>query len=113
MKVIDVYQQYFAADCVFAGVPRRGASVTLTATSDAGTIRYEAGVSFFPHRDAEDFAVSYDACAAETLYAAKGRRSKKREAELLRELRARADALAETLGGTIDWDAPLREARLG
>lgn len=113
MKVIDVYQQYFSAKCVFNGVPRRAASVTLTATSDAGTIRYEAAVSFFPHTSEDDFAVSYDACAQTELYAAPGRRAKKREAALLKELPAAADALAAQLGGEIFWDRPLRDARYG
>lgn len=39
MKVIDVYQQYFAGKCVFHGVERRGADVRLTAISDAGDDR--------------------------------------------------------------------------
>ena len=113
MKVIDVFQQYFAGDCVFNGVERRGADVRLTATSEEGNIRYDAAVSFFPHRDEEDFAVSYDACAERELYSAKGRRSKKREAELMKTFRPEADAAAESLGGRILWEQPLGEARLG
>ncbi len=113
MKVIDVYQQYFAASCVYNGVKRRAATVALTATSDAGTIRYEAAVSFFPHTEADDFAVSYDACASKELYAAPGRRAKKREAAMLEGFRAEADELAASLGGEIDWDRPLRDARYG
>ncbi|MBR1658821.1 MAG: hypothetical protein IJ705_00700 [Oscillospiraceae bacterium] len=113
MKVIDVYQQYFSAQCLFDGVARRAVSVKLTATSQEGTVRYEASVSFFPHADPEDFAVSYDACASRELYCEKGRRSKKREQEFLAGLRGCADALAESLGGTIQWDAPLGEARYG
>ena len=113
MKVIDVYQQYFAAECVFNGVPRRAASVWLTAESNCGEIRYEVGVSFFPHTEEDDFAVSYDACALREIYHAKGRRAKKREEEFLEELPAAADEAAKTLGGTIDWQHPLREARRG
>ena len=113
MKVIDVYQQYFAAKCVYDGVPRRAASVTLTATSDAGTIANTVGVSFFPHTAEDDFAVSYDACAETEIYAAPGRRAKKREQAMLEELRGHADALARTLDGEIFWDEPLRDARLG
>ena len=113
MKVIDVYQQYFAARCVFNGVKRRAASVTLTATSDAGTIRYVVGVSFFPHTSQDDFAVSYDACAEVEIYAAPGRRAKKREGAMLETLREHADAVAATLDGEIFWDKPLREARFG
>lgn len=113
MKVVDIYQQYFAADCAGQGVERRGVSVTLTATSEEGTVRYEAAVSFFPHVDEEDFAVSSDVYAAKELYFAKGRRSKKREAAMLEDLPAEADALAETLGDSIFWNSPLREARYG
>ena len=113
MKVIDVYQQFFAARCIFSGVERRAVTVTLTATSDAGTVRYEACVSFFPHREEDDFAVSYDAFASQELYAGPGRRSKKREKILLEEsLRPAADALAASMDGEVFWDRPLREARL-
>ena len=114
MKVVDVYQQFFSAHCVFSDVERRAASVTLTAASDAGSIRYEVGVAFFPHTDEEDYAVSYDASAARELYAAPGRRSKKREQAMLEaDLRPAADALAQELGGEIFWDRPLRAPRLG
>ena len=113
MSVINVYDQYFSAQCSFNGVERRGVQVLLVATSEEGTIRYEAAVSFFPHRDDEDFAVSYDAYAAKELYHAKGRRSKKREAAYLETIRADADQLASSLGGVIDWDKPLRDARYG
>ena len=112
MKVIDVYEQYFAADCVANGRPRHGAVVKLTATSDAGRITYEASVSFFPHDDPEDFAVSYDAFVSRVLYDAPGRRSKKREAVLMESFREQADALAASLEGTIFWEEPLAEARL-
>ncbi len=113
MTVIDVYQQYFAAHCVYAGVERRGVSVKLTAESDSGAVRYEASVTFFPHADEEDFAVGYDACAARELYAAPGRRSRKREAAMLEMLRSEADALAAEMDAEIFWDRPLTEARRG
>ena len=113
MKVINVYDQYFSAQCTFNGRERRGARVLLIATSEEGTIRYEAAVSFFPHADDEDFAVSYDAYAAKELYNAMGRRSKKREAKYLEGIRGAVDELAQSLGGVIDWDNPLREARYG
>lgn len=113
MKVIDVYEQYFKADCMYNTVQRNGAAVKLTATSDAGMIKYEVTVSFFPHEDEEDFRISYDAVESETLFEGKGRRSKKREQEYLPTVRDHADAIAEKLGGTIDWDSPLIEARLG
>ena len=104
---IDVYKRYYGAECVFNEVERKGAVVTLTVTSEGGEVKYEYTLSFFPHRDPEDFAVSYDAYASRQMYAAKGRRSKKREAAYLGMLRQEIDALAESLGGTVDWDSPL------
>ena len=113
MTVIDVYSQYFKADCVFSGVPRKGALVKLTSTSDEGQISYAFSVSFFRYQDPEDFAVSGDAYAEEIVYDAPGRRSRKREAMLLKQLQPKVDALAAGLEGTVFWDQPLREARLG
>ena len=113
MKTVDVYRQYFSAECTYNGVECRGAVVWLTAESDSGTIRYEVGVTFFPYRDAEDFAVSYDACGLKELFRAQGRRSKKRDAQYLEQVRAAADEIASSLGGAIHWENPLREARYG
>ena len=113
MATIDIYKQYFAAECTFNDVERRSAVVWLTAESDSGVIRYEAGVSFFPHRDEEDFAISYDACAVKELLNAQGRRSKKRDEECMAHLRTEADEIAGTVNGTIHWDKPLREAQYG
>lgn len=114
MKTIDVYLQYFKANCVFNGVQRNGAAVRLTAESDAGQITYTVSVSFFPHESDDDFRISYDAEASKILYRAKGRRSKKREqAEFMPALREQANELASSLGGSIDWENPLIEARLG
>ena len=113
MKVINVYDQYFSGSCVYQGVERRGVQVMLIATSEEGNIRYEAAVNFFPHRDEEDYAVSGDAYASKELYSGKGRRSRKREAVFLESFRAEADALAGSLGGSIDWAQPLRDARYG
>ena len=113
MASIDIYKQYFSAACTFQGVERRGAVVWLTAESDCGNIRYEVGVTFFPHRDDEDFDVSYDACAQKELFSAKGRRSKKRDAEYLAQVREAAEELAASLNGSIHWDAPLGEAVYG
>jgi len=70
-------------------------------------------VNFFPHNDAEDFAVSYDAYFNKVLYDAPGRRSGKREAQLLETLQHEADALAAATGATIFWDKPLGAARRG
>ena len=113
MKVIDVYKQYFNAECVYNEVERKGAVVTLTATSDSGNIMYEVGISFFPHRDAEDFGISYDAYASKEIFNEKGRRSKKRDALMLEQVKEVADALAEEMNGVIYWDKPLREAVYG
>ena len=113
MKVIDVYKQYFQADCVFNEVERKGVVVTLTATSDSGMIQYEVGISFFPYRNPEDFAISYDAYANKVIFNEKGRRSKKRETKLLADFQQYADELADEMNGKIFWDKPIREACYG
>ena len=110
---VNVYEQYFAAECTYNGVERRAAKVMLISDSEAGHIRYEAAVTFFPHTDDEDFAVSYDAYFSETLYEAPGRRSKKRERQFIDELQAHIDELAAQAGGTVHWDDPLRDAAYG
>ncbi len=109
--VVNVYEQYFKADAEFSGVQRRGALVMLTGDSEAGSIRYTAAVSFFPHRDEEDFAVSYDAYFEEVLYAGKGRRSKKKEAAFLEQLPETIDRIAREHSAAVFWGEPLREAR--
>lgn len=113
MAVLNVYERYYAAEAEYNDVPRRGALVMLVATSEEGNIRYEAAVTFFPHRDEEDYAVSYDAYFSKVLYEAKGRRSKKREETLLETLATEIDELADTIGGKVLWEQPLREARRG
>ena len=55
---VNVYQQYFAASLTYSGTERRAASVLLISDSEAGRIRYEAAVTFFPHEDAEDWRIS-------------------------------------------------------
>ena len=110
---INVYERYYAAEAEFNDVPRHGALVILMADSEAGNIRYEAAVSFFPHNDEEDYAVSYDAYFSKVLYEAPGRRSKKREKELLDELSLQAELLAKEANGVIFWEQPLTEARMG
>jgi hypothetical protein len=113
MATINVFEQYYSADAEFNGVPRHGAMVMLVATSEEGNIRYEAAVTFFPHHDEEDYAVSYDAYFSKVLYEAKGRRSKKREEALLKEFQQHIVELALDAGGTVYCDKPLREARRG
>ena len=97
MANIDVYKQYFSAECTYNGVARHGAVVWLNAESEDGIIRYEAGVSFFPHRDEEDFGISYDAYASKVIFSDKGRRSKKRDAAMLELMRETADACAQKI----------------
>lgn len=113
MANIDVYKQYFEAGCTFNDVERKGVVVWLNAESDCGIIRYEVGVSFFPHRDAEDFAISYDACVQKELVSTKGRRSKKRDTEYLSQIQIVANELAASLNATIFWDKPLNQAQYG
>ena len=113
MKVIDVFSSYYAAKGKFNGVARHGAVVKLTATSDAGNISYDYSVSFFPYDDPEDFRISYDAEFSKTAYSARGRRSAKREKELLAALREEIDGLAAANGGKVYWEKPLIEERRG
>ena len=110
---INVYERYYAGEAEYNGVPRHAALVMLVATSEEGNIRYEAAVTFFPHNDEEDYAVSYDAYFSKVLYEAKGRRSKKREQALMETFEQEIDQLAETIGGKVLWEQPLREARMG
>lgn len=113
MSPVNVYERYYAAEAEFNGIPRHGAMVMLIATSEEGNIRYEVAVTFFPHNDEEDYAVSYDAYFSKVLYEAKGRRSKKREQALLETLAVEIDQIAETVGGKVLWEQPLREERRG
>ena len=108
---IDVYKRYYEADCVFNGVKRNAALVTLTSRSGGGEIEYAATVSFFPHVTPDDFAISYDAYTEIILFSGKGRRSKKRESTFLRELESTVDEAAAGLGGKVFWGRPIGEAR--
>ena len=106
MANIDIYKQYFEADCVYNNVERKGVVVWLNAES-------EVGVSFFPHRDKEDFGISYDACLQKELVKTQGRRSKKRDAEYLSQVQNIANQLAESLNAKIFWKKPLTQAQYG
>ena len=110
---INVYSQYFKAQATISGVERRGAHVLLISDSEAGMISYKVAVSFFPHRDPEDFAVSYDAYFEKEIFNAPGRRSKKREAAFLDSLRSEIDAMAAEHDASVDWEHPLNDARMG
>lgn len=88
---LNIYSQYFSAKLLFNDVPRRAAKDE--------------------HNDEEDYAVSYDAYFSKVLYEGKGRRSKKREQQLLAEFRDHIDELAQQAGGEVHWEQPLREAK--
>lgn len=109
--VINVYEQYFKADAVFSDVQRNGALVMLISDSEAGNITYKAAVTFFPHREEEDYAVSYDAYFEKELYSGKGRRSKKKEEAYLEQLRETINGIAKEHDASICWDEPLTEER--
>ncbi|MBR5731259.1 MAG: hypothetical protein IKX89_04880 [Firmicutes bacterium] len=113
MAVINVYEQYFEAEHTAGGIQRRAALVMLISTSEEGNIRYEAAATFFPHRDEEDYAVSYDDYFSTVLYEARGRRSKKREKALLENFRGTVDGMIKEAGASVFWDRPLMEARMG
>ena len=91
MATINVYQQYFKAECLFNSKERHGVSVLLVSESESGNIRYEVAVNFFPHIADDDFAITYDAYLSKIVYEASGRRSRKREKELLDGLRPVAE----------------------
>ncbi|MBR5372092.1 MAG: hypothetical protein IK130_07740 [Oscillospiraceae bacterium] len=104
MDALNLYQEYFAAECTLNEIPRRAVRVMLTAESGGGQICYKAAVNFFRHEDAEDFCIQCDGYFEQVLYQAKGRRSKKREAEYLSHIREYADALASAQNGRILWE---------
>ena len=110
---VDVFSQYFRAECGSGENARKGALVSLTADSGAGRVLYTINVTFFFHKSAEDFAVNYDIFESAVLYDEKGRRSKKREAEFVKNLSQIADSLAQKRNAKIFWNEPLSEARRG
>ena len=109
--VINVYERFYKAEAEFSGVRRNGALVMLISDSEAGSITYKAAVTFFQHRDAEDYAVSYDAYFEKELYCGNGRRSKKKEAAFLEQLSEAIDRISEEQNAKVLWDEPLREER--
>ena len=113
MATVNVYERYFEAEGTFNEVERHAANVMLVSDSEAGQIRYEACVSFFPHVDEEDFAISYDAFFSRVMFEGKGRRSKKREEKLLSELQAVIDEISSENGAAVFWDRPLIDERRG
>ena len=113
MATINVYERYFEAEGVFDGVERKGVNVLLISDSEAGHIRYEVAVSFFPHTSDDDFRISYDAYFSKVVHEGAGRRSRKREECLLESLRNEADSLAADCGALIFWDRPLIDERRG
>ena len=111
--VTNVFERYYKAKAIFSGIKRNGALVMLISDSEAGFITYKAAVTFFAHKDAEDFSVSYDAYFEKELYRAPGRRSRKREAALLATLHEEMDALAAQHDAAVLWDKPLSDPRMG
>ena len=111
--VTDVYSGYYRAEAEHGGVKRNGVLVKLTADSEGGNISYEVSAAFFPHIADDDFAVSYDMYLSEVIYSAKGRRSRKKEAAFLEDLRKYIDGLSEQYGARVIWEEPLGEARRG
>ena len=111
--VINVYERYYKANAVFSDVQRNGALIMLISDSEAGSITYKAAVTFFPHRDEEDYAVSYDAWFEKELYSGKGRRSKKKEAAFLEQLQETINEISAENNASVIWGEPLREARRG
>ena len=111
--VVNVYERYYKANAVFSDVRRNGALIMLISDSEAGMITYKAAVTFFPHRDEEDFAVSYDAYFETELYGGKGRRSKKKEAAFLEQLPETIDRIAAEHDASVIWNEPLTEERRG
>jgi len=109
--VTNVYERYYRADAVFSEVQRRGALVMLVSDSEAGMITYKAAVTFFPHRDEEDYAVSYDAYFEKELYSGKGRRSKKKEALYLEQLPEIINRIAGEHNASVIWSEPLTKER--
>ena len=85
--------------------------MVLNTTSEEGNIEYKVCVSFFLHEDPEDFRISYDRYFEKVLFSGKGRRTKKRDAAYLEQIREAADELAGESGAVICWDEPLIEAR--
>ncbi len=113
MAEINVYNRYYAARLEYNGVMRHGVSVLLISNSENGNIKYDVAASFFPHESDDDFSISYDAYFSRTVYQSSGRRSKKREEELIKNLRTEIDMLSEQVGGEVFWNQPLSEERRG
>jgi hypothetical protein len=109
---LNIYERYYKAKAAFSGVQRNGALVMLISDSEAGFIRYKAAVTFFPHKDSEDFAVSYDAYFEKELFYGKGRRSKKKEAVYLEQVKDAVEEIAQSYNASVLWDEPLTEARI-
>ncbi len=113
MKVVNVYEQCYSADCVYNDLKRRAVRVMLQAESDQGSIAYRVNINFFPFNDAHDFTETYDAYFSREIYRSKGRRSRKREAGFMDEFRSICSELAAEAGGSIDWQKPLSDERRG
>ena len=116
IDAIDVYSQYFRAQCEYGGSMRKAAIVKLTALKDAnGVLAYEASASFMPFEDEEDFRVPEDIRVSRIVSSGSKRRLKKNEEMLLVSLQEEIDRLLKEMdhSARIEWDKPLRQARLG
>lgn len=85
----------------------------LISDSEAGFITHKAAVTFFPHANDEDFAVSYDAYFEKEVYSGKGRRSKNKEAAFLDLLQETVGQLAAEHGAVVKWEEPLAPEKRG
>ncbi len=111
MATVNVYEQYFQAECEYNSVLRHAALVMLVSDSENGNIKYTSAVTFFPHNSDDDFAVSHDAYFDMVLFEGKGRRSRKREQQLHETLRESIDTVVEQANAKVFWDKALREAK--
>jgi hypothetical protein len=113
MDAIDVFDGAYRAKANLNNIERKGVIVKLTADGGAGMIRYEVSVIFFPYRDPEDFGITYDAVLTKEIYNGKGRRSKKREEEMVAAIRETAEELILDQDAEIYWDQEIRPVRRG
>ncbi len=116
LDVIDVYSQYFHAECTYNGSLRRAALVKLSVMKDIeGILAYQVSASFFPCENEEDFRVADDVYVSGIVSDGQKRRTKKNEEKLLEGFREEINSLLPQLSSdaVIFWDRPLRDARFG
>ena len=111
MDDLNIYEQYFEAEGTFNGVPRHGAKVMIIASKEDNVLKYDAAVTFFPHNEADDFGVSYDAYFSKTIYKTEGRRSKKKEETLMIPFKNALGEICREQKAKVFWDKPLTQPR--